>query len=179
LGATLTLRSEPGRGSAFGIRVKRSHTAITRAPSHHPQRTHQPITLVGLRVLCVDDDPNILDGMRELLARWKIDVSCASTVEEAQTLASERPVDVVLADFHLHGGPVGLDLLDSLCRNGYARAGALVTANASETLAREARHRGFDVLRKPVRPAALRALIAALARRARASNVAALTSAAD
>ena len=88
------------------------------------------------------------------------------------TLAREKQVDVVLADFHLHGGPVGLDLLERLSQNALARAGALVTANAGETLARAARERGFDVLRKPVRPAALRALLAALARRARASSVA-------
>ena len=81
-------------------------------------------------------------------------------------IARECHVDVVLADFHLHGGPVGLDLLERLYQNGIAGAGALVTANASQALARDARERGFDVLRKPVRPAALRALIAALARRA-------------
>jgi DNA-binding response OmpR family regulator len=45
------------------------------------------------------------------------------------------------------------------------RPGALVTANASEALAAEARQSGFEILRKPVKPAALRALLAAYARR--------------
>jgi DNA-binding response OmpR family regulator len=40
-----------------------------------------------------------------------------------------------------------------------------VTANASEALAQAARASGFQVLRKPVKPAALRALLAALVRR--------------
>ena len=42
-------------------------------------------------------------------------------------------------------------------------AGALITADASDALADEARRRGYALLRKPVRPAALRGLLAALA----------------
>jgi CheY-like chemotaxis protein len=127
------------------------------------------VTLIGLRVLCVDDDPNILEGMRELLSRWNIQTHCASTPEEAEAAARAIDADVVLVDFHLQGGASGLELLDRICAgplDGRMRAGALVTANASDTLTRDARARGFEVLRKPVRPAALRALIAALASRA-------------
>jgi hypothetical protein len=40
----------------------------------------------------------------------------------------------------------------------------LITADPSEALAREARTRGYALLRKPLKPAALRALLAALAR---------------
>jgi DNA-binding response OmpR family regulator len=41
----------------------------------------------------------------------------------------------------------------------------LITADGSEEVARRARDGGFPVLYKPVKPAALRALITALARR--------------
>jgi DNA-binding response OmpR family regulator len=40
-----------------------------------------------------------------------------------------------------------------------------VTANASEEVVAGARAGGFEMLRKPVKPAALRALLAAFARR--------------
>jgi signal transduction histidine kinase/ActR/RegA family two-component response regulator len=173
LGATLTLRSEPGHGSTFGIRVPRSYsTTVTPPAPARPARSPPATTLHGLRVLCVDDDPNILDGMRELLNRWNIQVTCATTSGEAESLTGLHDPDVILVDFHLHGGPVGLDLLEKLCArslDGRVRTGALVTANASESLAQSARARGFDVLRKPVRPAALRALIAALARKSSAA----------
>jgi hypothetical protein len=41
--------------------------------------------------------------------------------------------------------------------------GALVTADHSPALAERARDKGFPLLRKPVKPAALRALLGALA----------------
>jgi DNA-binding response OmpR family regulator len=50
------------------------------------------------------------------------------------------------------------------------RAGALLTADATEKLVHEAGLLGFPVLRKPVRPAALRALIAALVERLATAN---------
>jgi Na+/proline symporter/signal transduction histidine kinase/CheY-like chemotaxis protein len=170
LDASVTLRSEPGRGSAFGVRVERSYVEEKPAAKAEPAaRASRAFTLIGLRVLCVDDDPNILEGMRELLSRWNIQAHCASTPEEAEAAARAIDADVVLVDFHLQGGALGLELLDRICAgplDGRMRAGALVTANASDTLTRDARARGFEVLRKPVRPAALRALIAALASRA-------------
>jgi CheY-like chemotaxis protein len=167
LGTTLTLRSEAGRGSTFSIHVPR---ATGRAPAavidgplsnpiaaaEKPQRT---------RVLCVDDDAATLAGLRELLVSWKFDVIVASTPEEAQAIADTQPVDVVLADFHLQDRPAGLDLLQRLVLQtpaGTARAGALLTADATEILLLQAAELGIPVLRKPVRPAALRALISAL-----------------
>jgi DNA-binding response OmpR family regulator len=89
----------------------------------------------------------------------------ASSPEEAQAIADTQPIDIVLADFHLQERPAGLDLLQRLvlhARAGTARAGALLTADATELLLLQAAELGIPVLRKPVRPAALRALISAL-----------------
>jgi DNA-binding response OmpR family regulator len=111
--------------------------------------------------------------LRELLASWQFDVLVASTPERAVALAAANPIDIVLADFHLQDRPAGLELLERLVRQGPAgrsRAGALLTAGATEALLSRAGELGFPVLRKPVRPAALRALITALADRAAASG---------
>jgi CheY-like chemotaxis protein len=89
----------------------------------------------------------------------------AGTPELAVALAEVHPVDIVLADFHLQDRPAGLDLLDRLVRaapHGRLRAGALLTADATELLVAQAAGMGIPVLRKPVKPAALRALISAL-----------------
>lgn len=40
-------------------------------------------SLAGLRVLCVDNDEEILDGMRALLGRWQVQVITASTVDRS------------------------------------------------------------------------------------------------
>jgi PAS domain S-box-containing protein len=168
LDAVLTLTSAPGRGSAFGVCVPRGR-AMKQPPSvAAPVRMPSIGSLAGLRVLCVEDDPAILDGMRELLGRWEIQVLCATTPAEAHAAIALQEVDIVLADYHLEHKPLGLEVLDALVRGGASgrpRAGALVTADASGEVSQRARALGFEVLRKPVRPGALRALIAALARR--------------
>lgn len=159
----LTVRSIQGKGSAFSVRVARG-----KGVAREPVTTSVPVPSVaglrGLRVLCVEDDPNILDAMRELLTRWGIEVVCVATAVQAREVLQTRSVDLVLADYHLGGEPMGLDVLDELVpRDGSRmRAGALVTADGTAALAQRASALGFQVLRKPLRPAALRALIVAL-----------------
>jgi signal transduction histidine kinase len=159
----LTLRSVPGKGSAFSVCVPRG-TGTARQPVATTVSAGNIAGLRGLRVLCVEDDPNILDAMRELLTRWNIEVFCVATVAQARELLHARSIDVVLADYHLGGEPLGLDALHELvpCDPSRLRAGALVTADGTAALAQRANALGFQVLRKPLRPAALRALIVAL-----------------
>jgi Na+/proline symporter/CheY-like chemotaxis protein/anti-sigma regulatory factor (Ser/Thr protein kinase) len=161
LGHPLTLRSVPGRGSVFGLQLP------TAAPVVLPSLP-APIArdVAGLGVLCIDDDPDILEGMRLLLGRWQVEVRTASGLEQALRAVRERAPDLVLADFQLGEALDGLAVLEIVRREaGPACRGALVTADRSEELDRRARDAGYPVLPKPVKPAALRALIAALGRR--------------
>ncbi|MCE3002286.1 MAG: hybrid sensor histidine kinase/response regulator [Xanthomonadaceae bacterium] len=159
LGHRLGLRSRPGTGSCFSIDVplgdSRQATPATPAAA-------TAASLPPMRVLCLDNDRDILDGMRALLERWGVEVVAATTIDEALARVRERVPDAILADYHLHGRVEGLDALDEL-RAIADVPGALITADASDTLAAAARERGYALLRKPVKPAALRALLAALA----------------
>jgi Na+/proline symporter/signal transduction histidine kinase/ActR/RegA family two-component response regulator len=176
LDSKLTLESTPGRGSTFGIRVPRAGAGAAASFSEFTEhRIGGPEeATTNVRILCVDDDAATLDGLRELLARWGFRVLAVASPEAALALGADQAIDIVLADFHLQNRPAGLDLLERLVHHspdGQRRAGALLTADATEKLVLEADRLGFPVLRKPVRPAALRALIAALVDRlARASQ---------
>ena len=120
--------------------------------------------LHGLRVLCVDNDPEILAGMGLLLGRWGVVVATASTVDEALAVLATTPgIEVLLVDYQLHDRLDGLEALDAL-RGAAGRAipGALLTADGSDTLKQAARERGYRVLTKPARPASLRAFLAAV-----------------
>jgi len=167
----LVVTSRHGRGSLFAIRVPRSAATPVRRPPPDPRMRGTP--LKGMKVLCIDDDPDILDGMAALLARWGVQAMPARTIAEAESVLTVHRPHVILADYHLREPENGLDLLTRLCAATGGCPGALVTANASEALAQAARAQGFQVLRKPVKPAALRALLAALARRQGAGGAAA------
>jgi PAS domain S-box-containing protein len=165
LGHGLGVRSEVGRGSVFCIRVPLSQSRTTSVPPPSQAVAAAPATLVGLTALCVDNEPEILAGMSALVSRWGVRVVTATCADEARAaLETERP-DVVLADYRLgEGEPDGLELLKSMRRAGFEPLpGALVTADHSAAVTERARALGYPVLRKPVKPAALRALLGALA----------------
>jgi PAS domain S-box-containing protein len=166
LGLELSLSSAPGRGSVFRVRVPLGAEASAEpaAPAEPPPAA-APSSLVGLSVLCVDNEPEILAGMSALMSRWGVHVITAADIDGARNAASREHPGVVLADYRLaDSGPDGLDLLVELCGSSHgAPPGALVTADYSAALAERARSLGFPLLRKPVKPAALRALLGALA----------------
>jgi len=155
--------SKLGSGSVFRLKVP-----ITAAPAptgDAPTAPPPARDVAGLRVLCVDNDPSILEGMVALLSRWGMIVETAPGLEAALvTIRAQRP-DLLLVDFHLGEALDGLAALDVLRRecNGEV-PGALVTADSSDGLVRRAKTAGYPLLPKPVRPAVLRALIATLAR---------------
>ncbi len=162
---TLTFASCPGRGSAFGVRVARDVRA-RRAKRIGPQRpAPDPIGLRGLRVLCVDNDCSILDGMEALLGQWGVQVLKARNSAEAAQVGAQVEIDTILADYHLGDGVDGIELLRRLRESSCpASSAALISADHGAELALLARTAGYPLLHKPLRPAALRALLSAFRR---------------
>ncbi len=159
----LNARSRVGSGSMFSILLPL--VAAPQLPAATSSPAPSPVTradsLAGMRVLCVDNDQEILDGMRALLGRWQVQVITASTVDQALEKVVERP-DVMLVDYHLHDRLDGLDTLVALGQKaGRAIPGALLTADGRDELKRMARDRGYRLLTKPMKPASLRAFLAA------------------
>jgi PAS domain S-box-containing protein len=162
---TLTFASCPGRGSAFGVRVTRDVKArrVKRVEAQRPAT--DPIGLRGLRVLCVDNDCSILDGMEALLAQWGAQVLKARNSAEATQICAQEEIDAILADYHLGDGVDGIELLRRLRESSFpAGMAALISADHGAELALLARTAGYPLLHKPLRPAALRALLSAFRR---------------
>ncbi len=159
----LELQSREGHGSCFGCVVQRV-AAVPRRPAvaqRLPTGEQLPLT-----VLCLDNDPAILDGMQALLKRWGVDCRLAEDVAQAETELRRGGVDLVLADYHLADSTDGLQALNQLrMRLGSLPPVAMITADGSSELKQRARELGYPLLHKPVRPAALRALLGALVRR--------------
>jgi CheY-like chemotaxis protein/anti-sigma regulatory factor (Ser/Thr protein kinase) len=162
----LTLASHPGRGSLFGVRVPRDTAARRSQRAQAAPLPMDPTGLRGLRVLCVDNDRPILDGMEALLGAWGVLVVKARSSEEALRIAAEQDIDVVLADYHLGEGIDGIELLKRLQEtHGAGLPVALITADHGPEVVLLARLAGHPLLYKPLRPAALRALLGAFRRR--------------
>ena len=113
-------------------------------------------------MLCVDNDHDILDGMRALLTRWSVRVTAVARVDDALAAVEHARPDVLLVDYHLNDRLDGLQTLRAL-RDvlGHDVPGALLTADGSDALKRAARAQHCLLLTKPVKPASLRAFLAA------------------
>ena len=157
---SMAVCSRPGRGSRFSISVPlASREAIDR--SADPSTTGSDVGLEGLRVLCIDNEPEILDGMNLLLDRWGCSVWLAEDAAQALEAVRESGApDMVLVDYHLANRVSGLDVMDRLDAELERSVPAIViTADRSPQLEDASRARGYRLLRKPIRPAALRALM--------------------
>lgn len=165
LGAELDMRSVPGRGSVFAIAVPLADSLgreraepLIRAPLARSQAE-----LSAKRVLCVDDDPRILEGLVALLGGWGCEVVASGNYADAEALIAAGRIDVALVDYQLGRGSgdsgTGLDLIAALRARVPDAVVALVTADSSAAVGQAATRLGAIVLRKPVDPADLRALL--------------------
>ncbi|MEM7429993.1 MAG: NahK/ErcS family hybrid sensor histidine kinase/response regulator, partial [Pseudomonadota bacterium] len=154
----LGLRSEPGKGSVFSIELPRTD-AVALKSAEEPRAMRGSNDLRGVRVLCIDNEPKILEGMTTLLGGWGCIVGTASDAASARHNLG-RGIDIVVADYHLDNDENGLDLIKELrVEAGASLPAVLVTADQSTGLREQAAERSVWLLRKPVRPAALRSLL--------------------
>jgi signal transduction histidine kinase len=160
LNCEVALKSASGRGSRFSVEVPRAAAAVV-APAPQTARKTATGQLAGTVVVCIDNEPAILDGMQMLLGGWGCRVLKAENLAEALTAieASGLEPDGLLVDYHLDGAN-GVSAITEL-RRRYGRdlAAILVTADRSLHVREEARAAGAHILNKPVKPASLRALI--------------------
>jgi CheY-like chemotaxis protein len=144
------------------VRVPRVAQARRAEKLRPPYPAPDPSELREFKVLVVDNDLSILDAMQALLEQWGIRVFKAQGSSEALRLIGCELIDAVLADFHLGDGSDGLELVQRIAEvRGPGCAAALITADHGAELMRAARRAGVPLLHKPLRPAALRALLSA------------------
>ena len=156
MGGRLTLRSRPGRGSAFTIWLRQASA---------PRRDHRPATsgdgsLDGLRILILDDDSLCAAAMKQEFQDQGAVVSSANTISAARAAIDAAGIpDAMVVDYDLSNGDTGLQFVDSVRAKG-AHAGIVLVSGSTHPDAIAAlRGSGLLWLTKPVDPRALRSTL--------------------
>jgi signal transduction histidine kinase len=158
---TIAIESNRGGGSLFSVAVPAAKT-VTSTSAVTSRTPIAKSSLGGTLIVCVENDLAILDGMRTLLNGWDAEVIAAPDPETAMDAIARagRPVTGLLVDYHLDRGNGIAAIREIRRRFGDQIPAILITADRSPLVRRTANGEGVVVLHKPVKPSALRALIA-------------------
>lgn len=162
LGHQLSLRSWPDAGSVFAITLNLATRPVV--PSQVAAPAVRDSQLEGIRILCIDNEEDILTAMHSLLGRWGCEVRCAQSLEQAQALIDDGFLPrLVLSDYHLDDGKTGLQALHMIrLAHGNGIGGVIISADRKSELQAQIREHGFGYVSKPVKPLKLRALMNSL-----------------
>ena len=163
LDVPIEMRSIVGRGSVFSVTVPLGQKQAT-AP-RRPATRKSLGALADPMLLVIDDQRNILAGMQAMLEGWGCTVAVAASGAEAIELLANlpRPPDAVIADYHLEAGTTGINEIGRIRRSlGREVPGIVITADHSSAVQTLVKRQGFWLLRKPLNPGQLRALLSQL-----------------
>jgi signal transduction histidine kinase len=166
LNTRVELSSRLHKGTCVRVLVRSAPAALpSPVTSLGAADTDEEVSLANLRILVIDDERTILEGLSVVLSNWGAEVLAAQTRAEALALADawDQPPDVVVSDLLLQGGDNGLDVIAALERHprgiGPGTARLLVTGETKPDRLREVASAGITVLYKPVSPRVLRQAI--------------------
>jgi len=161
LGHPITLTSDVGMGAAFAITVP-----ATPAQPRKVEPTTRSFAAPGsasCKVVVIDNDPAILEGMAALVRGWGYNVITATSADAQLARSAATSADLIIADFHLDGTERGDGAIRAMReRAGRPVPGVIITADRSEEVKAILNDAELPVLTKPVKPAQLRALMRTL-----------------
>lgn len=153
----LSVRSCPGKGTVFDLLVPLCEQAVI---SSAAQQMRSAYTSMQGCVAIVDDDAQVLDGLKTLLTGWGLDVVAADSSDTLCAQLTHAP-DVLLTDWRLAQGETGQHVVNKLVAMfPGARIQVLVITGDIAMDGQEISGLSqLPALHKPVKPARLRTLL--------------------
>ncbi len=160
LGATVGVRSTPGRGSCFTVTLD-----AVAAPTERAAPARRAVAPSGGALLIIEDDAIVRVGLQMMVEGWGYRVAAAASGEEALVLVAERGVDpdAVVADYRLGEGMNGVQAVLAV-RHTFGRPvpAVIVTGDTAPERIQEVHSSGIGILHKPYGAEELRQRLAEL-----------------
>ena len=171
LGHEITLRSRPGRGSVFAVCVPLASASA--GGLSEAVVLADDGALAGVRILVIDDDPQILEAMRDFLSGvGAIAILDSAYAGARHALALRGAPDLIVSDFRLGAEMDGIAAIGALRQEFGADIPAMIlTGDVAPEVLRRVAQSGLQSANKPIRPDELAAMMRALlARRSQAET---------
>lgn len=147
VGAQISLVSEPGAGSRFSVLF---NSVVTESSWNRVAMSANSTRLQGKRIYVIDDEVDILDGMRVLLNLWDVQVEMADSPEAAGSLFKQSGIpDLLIVDLRLRGEVNGFELVTRLQQTHGQFPVLVVTGETSVEFLDQV---DFPLLHKPINP---------------------------
>jgi len=165
LEAPIHVRSRVGHGTVFSFEVPPGKVVRALEPAVTQTRAPLGLTLQGRRMLLVEDEPAVREGLVVLLKAWGASVLDFDSLASLQAWLAGGPSevpDLLLVDYRLPQAQTGLDALAVTRAHWPARKlpAIVITGSTIGGHECEAAEHDFHLLIKPVLPNKLRAMIA-------------------
>ncbi len=163
--ARLTVRSRPGHGSVFTLDVPVGR--LPRNADTPPSSGKAPLglTLQGKRILVLEDEVTVREGLVVLLQAWGASVQAFDAVDGVEAWLATHPAqppDLAMVDFRLPEHRTGIEALQALRAHwpGRRMPAIVITGSSLGGHEDQALQHDYHLLIKPVVPNKLRAMIA-------------------
>lgn len=155
----VSLVSTPGQGTEVTLRMPLAPPAVPASAAQPLGATPTREALQGLRVLLVDDDPQVRLSMELLLTEVGCQVHLATGTLQASDIARSQALDVLLTDLRLQAGDDGLQVLQAVRAIQPGLRAALITGDTAPDRLQQAQGAGVPLLHKPVTLDTLRSVL--------------------
>jgi signal transduction histidine kinase len=162
--ATMGFQSRLGKGSRFWLRLPMDQHAERAEPLSSDSASHLELPLQKLsgRCLVLEDDLKVMAAWKALLEGWGVTGGYATDGTQAlQLLDAGFKPDAIFCDQRLRSGESGFEILKALLTRYPQACGAMVSGEFHSAELQSAENEGYLVLRKPLEPAQLHAVLSA------------------
>jgi PAS domain S-box-containing protein len=164
LNSQVTVRSVPGKGSAFAVEIPLAHSLVAEALAPAGAQAHGPESR-GRLIAVIDDEVSVREGLSLLLADWGHAPVIGSTTEEVLGQLSQLGLapDLIIADYQLAGGRTGAQAIEEIRRQcGRSLPAIVLTGDTAPEHLGAARQKGYILLHKPIGQEHLRLVLGSL-----------------
>ena len=165
LGHRISVKSKFGKGSVFHLYIEIAKN-LTQNYQVGIERPEFKVGSNTIKVLCIDNNKQTLDAMKELMSSWNYDVHVCDDENKIGEIVKRKFIpDILIVDYQLNNRRTGVQFVEKFIRKINKKIPAIfVTANFSKRVKVKIDKLNYELLYKPVKPAKLRTTIETIIR---------------